>query len=54
MRRLLCWIEANYKFHRFLNRNAYLKTTIKKDEIKECVNRLAQNIYKRYYGDKKC
>lgn len=54
MRKLYCLILAKYRFKRFLNANAFLKTTIKKDEIRECEKKLAQNIYKRKFGEKKC
>ena len=54
MRKLYCLVLAKIRFRRFLNANAYLKTTIKKDEIRECEKKLAQNIYKRKFGDKKC
>lgn len=54
MRKLYCLILAKIRFKRFLNANAFLKTTIKKDEIKDCERKLAQHIYNRKFGDKKC
>ena len=54
MRKLYCLILAKIRFRRFLNANAFLKTTITKKETKECERNLARHIYKRKFGDKKC
>lgn len=54
MRKLYCWILAKYRFKRFLNANAFLKTAITREETRECVRNLARHIYKRKFGEKKC
>ena len=54
MRKLYCLVLAKIRFKRFLNANAFLKTTITKEEERECVRKLARHIYKRKFGDKKC
>lgn len=54
MRKLYCLVLAKIRFRRFLNANAFLKTTITKEETRECERNLARHIYKRKFGDKKC
>mgnify|MGYP007022366473 CR=1 FL=1 len=54
MRKLYCLVLAKYRFKRFLNANASLKTTITKEETREYVRNLARHIYKRKFGEKKC
>ena len=50
MLKSICYLEAKYKFNRFLKNNTYLRSTITEIENEECVQNLAEHIYKRRFG----
>lgn len=54
MRKLYCLLIAKYRFRRFLRANETLNATITKEQTKEYEKNLAQYIYKKKFGDKKC